>query len=111
MLLRKIVCGMALLLPLLAVADPIPANKLAYVGEWSGPGMVLSIDKDGGVRYNRATNGKATNFLGDVVGFTGNNFEVRVGSKRVTVTVDHVPGSNDGVWGMVVDGVKLVRVK
>lgn len=114
MLLRKFVCGVAgilLLLPLLALADPIPAGKLSYVGEWSGPGLNLSIDKDGGVRYGRAGNGKAVNFIGDVVGFRGNSLEVRVGDKRITIGLDNPPAPNDGVWSAVIDGVKVVRVK
>lgn len=114
MLLRKFVCGVAgimLQLPLLAQADPIPSDKLPFVGNWGGPGLNLSIDKDGGVRYSRATTGKPVNFTGDFVAFRGNNLEVRVGEKLVVIEFAKGPTPNDGAWSATVDGVNVSRAK
>ncbi len=110
MFLRKIVCGMVwAVLPLVALADPIPAANRAYVGHWSGPGMTLVIHQDGGIQYSRVVDGKAVNFLGDLVSIRGQDFEVQTDTKRVTIKFEKNPVENDGVLATVVDGVRVER--
>jgi hypothetical protein len=92
-----------------AWADPVPADKLAYVGNWQGKGMQLSLSKEGKVKYKRNEPGKNLDLSLDLLGFNGNNFDVGVPFLRSTFVVSKPPHREGGEWKMTVDGVELTR--
>ena len=100
----------ALLVSLLvACAEPLPADKAAYAGNWRAQGMSLLITKDGEVEYRRKTSGGNNMIKAPIKRFEGNNFVVGVGPFSTTFVVSKPPHLDDGVWKMTVDGVELVR--
>jgi len=101
----------ACLLPLAAHADPVPvpADKMAYVGDWQGKDMRIQMGKDGKVQYKRNQPGKNLNLSVDLQGFNGDNFDVGVPFLRSTFVVSKPPHREDGKWKMTVDGVELTK--
>ena len=100
----------ALLIALSGCAKPVPAAKIAYVGEWQRPEMYLLITQDGSVKYKRQQGGASTSVEGPLQEFSGNDFSVGIGpmSTRFKVTVP--PHQvKDGSWKMTVDGLELTR--
>lgn len=100
----------ACLLPPAAHAGPVPADKMAYVGDWQGKDMRIQLDKEGKVKYKRDRPGKKLDLSLDLQGFSGDNFEVGVPFVRSTFVVSKPPHKVDGKWKMTVDGVELTRV-
>jgi hypothetical protein len=100
------------LLPIAAKADPVPvpAEKIAYVGDWHGKGMRLQLAKDGKVKYKRDRPDKKLDLSVDLQGFNGDNFDVGVSLVRSTFVVSKPPHREGGKWKMTVDGVELTRV-
>jgi hypothetical protein len=94
---------------LIACAEPLPADKTTYVGDWRGPGMSLSISQNGQVEYKRRTSGGNNSISAPIQRFEGNNFVVGVGFFNTTFVVTKPPHIDDGKWKMTVDGVELVR--
>ncbi|MCA1248676.1 hypothetical protein [Massilia sp. MS-15] len=97
-----------------AWADPVPADKLAYVGSWHGKDMQLSLSKEGKVKYKRNQPGKQLDLSLDLLGFNGNNFDIGVeilgsASMRSTFVVSKPPQREGGKWKMTVDGIELTR--
>ena len=92
-----------------AWADPVPADKQAFVGNWQGKGMQLSMSKEGKVKYKRNEPGKNLDLSLDLMGFNGNNFDVGVPFLRTTFVVSKPPHREGGKWKMTVDGVELTR--
>jgi hypothetical protein len=99
----------AALLLLVACANPVPPEKSAYVGEWSAPGMNLSITQDGRVDYKRIKGGTTTTISAPLKKFEGDNFVVGVGLWITTFVVSKPPHEVAGRWKMTVDGVELIR--
>jgi hypothetical protein len=110
-LLRPLILAAALL-PLAAQADPVPvpAEKMAYVGDWQGKDMRLQLAKDGKVKYKRNQPGKNLDLSVDLQGFNGDNFDVGVMLVRSTFVVSKPPHREGGKWKMTVDGVELTKV-
>lgn len=110
-LLRTLILG-ACLLPLAAHADPVPvpAEKMAYVGDWQGKDMRIQMAKDGKVKYKRKQPGKNLDLSVDLQGFNGDNFDVGVPFLRSTFVVSKPPHREGDQWKMTVDGVELTRV-
>jgi hypothetical protein len=100
----------ALLLPLAAQAGPVPADKLAYVGDWQGKDMRLQLAKDGKVKYKRDRPNKKMDLSVDLQGFNGDNFDVGAFLVRSTFVVSKPPHREGDKWKMTVDGVELTRV-
>jgi len=100
----------ACLLPLAALADPVPAEKLAYVGDWQGKDMRIQMNKDGQIKYKRDRPGKKLDLSLDLQGFSGDNFDVGVPFVRSTFVVSKPPHKVGDKWMMTVDGVELTRV-
>ncbi|HBF51991.1 MAG TPA: hypothetical protein DDX04_18390 [Massilia sp.] len=100
----------ALLLPLAALADPVPADKQAYVGDWQGKDMRIQLNKEGKVKYKRDRPGKKLDLSLDLQGFNGDNFDVGVPFVRSTFVVSKPPHREGDKWKMTVDGVELTRV-
>ena len=110
-LLRTLILSICLL-PLAAQADPVPvpADKMAYVGDWQGKDMRIQLSKEGKVKYKRDQPGKQMNLSVDLQGFNGDNFDVGVFLVRSTFVVSKPPHRENGKWKMTVDGVELTRV-
>jgi hypothetical protein len=89
--------------------QPVPPDKLAYVGQWQTKTMYLLITADGSVRYERLRDGTKTSVNGPLKGFTGDDFAVGVGPLSTTFVVSKPPYEDGGTWKMVVDGVELTR--
>jgi hypothetical protein len=49
---------------LAACAQPLPADRTAYAGEWSGPGTILSITLGGDLAFEQKTRGTTIEILG-----------------------------------------------
>ena len=99
------------LLPLAAQADPVPvpAEKLAYVGDWQGKDMRLQLAKDGKVKYKRDRPKRKMDLSLDLQGFEGDNFDVGTSIVRSTFVVSKPPHRVGDKWKMTVDGVELTR--
>jgi hypothetical protein len=94
---------------LVACSSPLPADRAAYVGEWEGTGMVLEIDHDGQVYYERMSNGSRRSVNMPLIRFEGANFVVGFGPFTTTFIVSSPPHESNGAWLMTVDGVELTR--
>ena len=92
-----------------ALADPVPADKMAYVGSWKGKDMQLALTKEGKITYKRVQEKKKLDLSIDLLGFNGNNFDAGWGFVRSTFVVSKPPHREGKVWKMTVDGVELTR--
>ena len=92
-----------------AYAAPVPLDKMAYVGNWQGKDMQLSLAKDGKVKYKRNQPGKQLDLSLELQGFSGENFDVGWGIVRSTFVVSKPPRRDGRQWKMTVDGVELTR--
>ena len=89
--------------------EPVPTERLDYVGEWQEPTMYLLITQDGSVRYKRMSGGATKSIEGPLKGFKGNDFEVGIGPMTTTFVVSKPPHNDGQKWTMTVDGVELTR--
>ena len=90
---------------------PVPASKLAYVGNWQGKDMQLTLNKDGTIKYKRDRPNKKLDLSVDLQGFDGDNFYVGFGIVNSTFVVSKPPHRVGAQWKMTVDGVELTRVE
>ena len=111
MLIRSILLASALALPQASYADPVPKDKLHYVGEWAGKQMRLQIEKDGKIQYERARESKRVDLNIELKGFNGDSFDAGVSLIRSTFVVSKPPHRDGGAWKMVVDGVELTKIE
>lgn len=91
-------------------AEPLPEERLGYVGDWQSKEMGLLILADGTVAYKRLKGGSSTSVNGPLMEFIGDDFTVGVLFMTTTFDVSSPPHEVDGVWKMTVDGVELTRV-
>ncbi|MFN3791876.1 hypothetical protein [Massilia sp.] len=108
--LASLVLAAGLLSNSAAWADPVPLDKMDYVGNWQGKDMQLSLSKEGKVEYKRGRPNDQVNLSIDLKGFKGNSFEAGVAFVRTTFVVSKPPQREGGKWKMTVDGVELTRV-
>ena len=108
-ILSSLVLAGGLLLSTAALAEPVPADKMAYVGSWQGKDMQLSMSKEGKVKYKRGRPNDQVDLSIDLKGFKGDNFEAGVAFVRTTFVVSKPPHREGGKWMMTVDGVELTR--
>ena len=94
---------------LAACGKPLPQDKLAYAGEWRGPGMALDITTGGEVRYRRVKGNANTSVDAPIKAFHGDDFEVGIGPVTTRFVVSKPPALEGGRWTMTVDGVTLSR--
>ncbi|NQD38462.1 hypothetical protein HPT27_15680 [Permianibacter sp. IMCC34836] len=112
---RQIMSIVVALMLLTACGQPVPAEKMAYVGLWQAKNMVLVISADGSVAYKRLAGGVTTSVNGPLKAFEGDNFVVGVGPVATTFVVTAPPhpepasAANETVWKMTVDGVELSK--
>jgi hypothetical protein len=71
--------------------------------------MYLLILSDGSVKYERLKGGATTTVTGPIKEFKGDNFVVGFAFIKTTFVVSKPPYQENGVWKMIVDGVKLSK--
>lgn len=92
-------------------AAPVPADKTAYIGNWQGKDMTLSMAADGKIAYKRVySTTKNVNLSIDLLSFNGDNFDAGYGIFRSTFVVSKPPARVGQQVKMVVDGVELTKV-
>jgi hypothetical protein len=101
--------GTLLAVALSGCAKPLPAERLAYAGEWAGEVMTLIIDADGRVEYHRNEGNRKSSVKAPLKEFQGDNFVVGVGFMSTTFIVSAAPHEAGGEWKMTVDGVELTK--
>ena len=111
MFIRTIILASSLLLSGASFANPVPRDKLHYVGEWQGKKMRLVITQEGKVKYERNREGKSVDLNIELKGFNGDNFDAGVSVVRSTFVVSKAPYRDGRDWKMVVDGVELTKVE
>ena len=102
----------AVTLLLVACETPVPPERAAYVGHWSGGAIKqLDITQAGRVEYLRANDGGGnTSISAPIQRFEGDDFRVGVGPLSTTFKVTAVPHQDaSGAWLMTVDGVEVRR--
>jgi hypothetical protein len=98
------------MLALVACAEPLPADKSNYAGEWRGGPIALLITPEGRAVYERKDGNLSKKLDAPVKEFKGDNFVLGVGFMATEFVVTVPPHEEDGVWKMTVDGVELTRV-
>ena len=94
-----------------AAPVPVPASKTAYIGNWQGKDMNLTIAADGKVAYKRVySDKKNVNLSIELAGFNGDNFNAGVGIFHSTFVVSRPPAKVGEKTTMVVDGVELTKI-
>ncbi len=96
---------------LFGCSNPLPDDKLSYAGEWQSKEMVLLILEDGTVSYKRLKGGGSSSINGPLKEFNGNDFKVGILFFSTTFKVSEPPHEVNGLWQMVVDGVRLTRTR
>ncbi len=96
-------------LALAGCAKPLPPEKSAYVGVWTGPGVSLVISQEGRVAYRYGQGTLVKKISAPVQEFQGDNFVVGVGPFKTTFAVSSPPRQDGAVWKMTVDGTELTR--
>ena len=99
----------AVALALVGCTKPVPAERIAYVGEWGSPAMSLLITRDGSVKYRRIQGGATTSVSGPLQKFEGDDFHVGIAMMSTRFVVSKAPVQENGIWKMVVDGEQLTR--
>lgn len=92
-----------------ACAQPVPADKSAFVGTWHSETMSLSITQEGRVSYRRDEGATHTSLEGPLKGFDRDNFSVGIGFLATNFVVSDPPHQDGDEWKMTVDGVELTR--
>lgn len=98
-------------LVLAACSQPVPPERIAYVGEWRAPDMRLVITLEGHVEYERRNGKNTTRISAPIQRYDGDDFTVGFGPVRTRFVVSTPPHPVAGVWKMVVDGVELEKVR
>ena len=111
MFIRTLLLASLLLVPRAVQAEPmpVPAAKMAYVGEWVGKDMRLNIAKNGQIDYKAKKPNKTVDMSIELVRFEGNNFDAGYGFVTSTFVVSKPPYKDGDKWKMVVDGVELTK--
>lgn len=109
-IMKKHLSILVLITILSACTEPLPQDKLSYVGKWQSKDMDLLILADGSVKYKRVKGRSTTSIDGPLKEFEGDDFVVGALFMTATFDVSVPPREIDGVWKMTVDGVELSRV-
>lgn len=108
---RKFLVLFGLAALLIGCAQPLPDDRLDYVGDWQSKEMRLLILADGTVEYKRLSSGGSKSINGPLQEFIGDDFVVGISFLTTTFDVSDPPHEENGVWLMTVDGVQLTRVR
>lgn len=105
----RITTALATCLLLGGCAQPLPADRADYAGDWRGNGVSLLITPDGQVVYHRREGGSTVSIDAPLKGFDGDDFEVGIGPLVTRFDVGQPPTEAGGEWTMEVDGRMLRR--
>ncbi|PCJ33172.1 MAG: hypothetical protein COA90_00635 [Gammaproteobacteria bacterium] len=108
---KKILSIITLLFLLSGCSNPLPEDRLNYVGEWQSKEVNLLILADGTVAYKRLQNGGSTSINAPLQSFSGDNFIVGISFMTTTFTVSKPPHQIAGKWKMTVDGIELTKTR
>lgn len=94
-------------------AAGVPADKQAYIGDWTADGVTLSIAADGEVRFRQVvvtetadgTSTNTRNVSGPISEWKGDSFVVGVLGNNTEFKVDAPPSGGS----MTVNGIALTR--
>ncbi len=93
-----------------AQPEPVPADKIDYVGSWTGDKVELTITAEGNCEYTKEANDSAkTSINAPIQSFHPTGFDVGIGPFVTTFVVTKPPHEDGGVWTMTVDDVELTR--
>ncbi|KDN27960.1 hypothetical protein VFDL14_02995 [Vibrio fortis] len=106
---KKLLVILLSLFALAGCSDPLPENKLSYVGEWQSVDMYLLILADGTISYKRIHKGGTTTINAPIKEFVDDDFVVGFAFLATTFVVSQPPYLSDGQWVMEVDGVTLIK--
>jgi hypothetical protein len=101
--------ALAALALLVSCAEPVPPARAAYVGDWQGENMRLTITAGGQVNYFRQRGGSRTTVNAPIQSFEGDDIIVGFGPFKTRFVVSKPPRREGNVFKMTVDGVELVR--
>ncbi len=91
-------------------AKPVPADKLDYVGSWTGGPITLTLTADGMCSYRNAPqDGMTSEVNAPIQLWHATGFDVGIGPLVTTYTVSEAPHQLDGTWHMTLDGQDLTR--
>jgi len=90
-------------------AQPLPEDRLNYVGDWRSEDMQLVIFADGRVEYQRVQGGMTTSIHAPLKDFSDDGFTAGLLFATTTFDVTVPPHEVNGAWKMTVDGVELTR--
>ena len=93
---KKILLAIPIISFVIACAEPIPIQKLDYVGHWENDEVLLIIRADGTVSYIRAKNGRSTSINAPLREFIGDDFVVGFSFMTTTFKVSESPFKVDG---------------
>jgi hypothetical protein len=88
----------------------MPEDKQAYVGNWNGKGMSLTITEAGYVSFEKNENGVKKSVSGPISKFDGDKFIVGIVVADIAFDVRKAPYQENGAWKMNIDGVDLVKI-
>ena len=86
-------------------ACPVPSDKLAYLGTWRAPQLLLVVGADCRVRYERGV----TTVNAPLMEFFGADFSVGMFGVGTTFRVSAPPHEVGGAVRMTVDGIELTK--
>lgn len=111
MRLYQTILALTLAATLTGCSKPLPADKAAYAGQWSGPAMEMLITQDGRVDYSRdnGSGNGSTSIKAPIKEFVGNNMVAGVGPMSTTFVISAPPHQDGEEWKMTVDGVELTK--
>jgi hypothetical protein len=90
-------------------AQPVPADKIEYVGSWHGEGVDLVITADGMVDYQSSGANGSGQMTAPITAWTDEGFTAGISFLTMSFVVSEPPHEVDGAWKMTVDGVELTR--
>jgi hypothetical protein len=110
---KRALCLLFAILLCACSGDPLPADRLAYAGEWRADTVLLVITPDGNVHYRREDRDPNVKVSIDapIKKFEGNDFLVGLGPFTTKFVVSKPPELVDGQYRMTVDGRELVRTR
>lgn len=81
-----------------------------FVGDWSAPGVNLSLSADGRIAWRKVDeHGSANSIVAPLESFTVKRFSTGVWPFSASFRVDKPPIRDGSVWRMTIDGVELIR--
>ncbi len=108
---RNVLSVLVMMLVVTACSQPVPMDKMNYVGEWQSEDMYLLIMEDGRVDYERVRPQGSSSMSGPIKEFDGDDFVVGLLFFSSRFEVSQTPSFDQGHWTMVVDGVELTKTR